>query len=102
MNEELDKAFNAYLDASNKYSNVATQEIIDKVAARYPTASKVTVIAILDESYTEHNIEVYDDQGERLNTDDDWPWVDDEIDEHWVMVVTEGACMHEETITILI
>jgi len=103
MNEELNEAFNAYLEANRRYADVATEELVDKVATRYPTATQAIVTAFVSEDYSEHDIKVLNERGKHLNADDDWPWVDDEIDEHWVMVVTEGICgLDGGPVTILI
>lgn len=86
--------------AKERLSNIATDELIEKVKARYPSAKSARVTAILSEVYTEHDIVVLDAEGNQLNSEDDWPH--EEANEDWLMEVTEGVCAYDEVVTVII
>lgn len=93
----LEDALNARINATETFSEVACNEIEAKATAKYPTAAYAKVTAILMEGYTEHHIEVYDAQNNRLDEDFDW---EDAVDEDWFLTVTEGACGFEDYVTV--
>lgn len=99
---DVQTALNNYVDAGEKYRNASCEDIEDKVKARYPTAALVKVTGIVTEEYQEHTIVVLDERGELLNGDDDWPFVDDELDESWVTIVAEGACVFDDQVEVLV
>lgn len=95
----LHEAQLAVFHAKEHLADLATNELTKEVKDRYPDATAARVTAILSESYTEHDIEVLDAEGNRLNTDD---WPHEEAYEDWLMEVTEGVCAHDELTTVLI
>lgn len=100
--EALQQALNDYVDAGQRYREAAEASIEERVKARYPTATHVRITAIMDESYSEHTLEVFDGET-HLNAHDDWPYENEETldDAHsWVLEVSEGAAWGNDSVTL--
>ena len=96
----LNQAHNTYMEAGLQWQAAAIELIEAKVLERFPTATYAEVTAILDESYTEHGIRVFDGERNELTEDVDFP---DDLEDFggWWMLASEGAVFAEGEFTTI-
>lgn len=95
---KMGKELNDYMLAGFALQATSIDVIATKVLERYPSARRVELCVIIDESWTERDMKVFDDREYEVDLGD-WP-TDNDFDEWW-MVASEGAVFAEDGMTTI-
>lgn len=96
--QRLNEAHDAFMDAGTRWQAASVELLEAKILDQFPTAKWAELTVVLDESYTEHSIKVFDAQHNELTATVDFP---PNGDETWWMLASEGAVFAEgDTTTI--
>jgi hypothetical protein len=93
LQQTLADANRAFLAAADERETAATNLIEAKIRERFPTADHAEVTVILTEDYTEHDIRIFDANGDELTDGTDFPT--DEDCESWWMLASESVALLE-------
>lgn len=100
LEQRLDEAHGRYMRAGDDWSAASIDLLKAKVLEQFPTAKWAELTVVLDESYTEHSIRVFDEQHVELTADADFP-AEGEEDAAWWLLASEGAVFAEGDYTTI-
>lgn len=92
----VDTALNAYHDAGQRYQQAAEASFVARALEAFPQAVRAEVTVILDESWTEREVKLFDEDDDQIDTGD-WPDVHaGEDTTEWWITVSEGICVDSD------
>lgn len=101
LEHKLNTAHNEFMDAGRRWQTASLALLEGKILEAFPTAKWAELTVIIDESYAEHSIEVFDHDHNELTDGVDFP--SEDAYGSWWLLASEGAVFGEGTyITITI
>lgn len=92
LEQRMNDAWEAHYQAGQRWQVTSIELLEAKILEQFPTAHYAELTVIIDESYMEHSIRIFDRNGRELTQDVDFP---PEGDESWWLTASEGAVFGE-------
>lgn len=92
--QKLNEAHNAYMDAGRRWQAASVELLEEKILEAFPTAKWAELTVIVDPSYMEHSIRVFDHDHNELTQEVDFP-LDPNDENAWWLLAAEGAVFAE-------